>query len=163
MFAGNQHAGNPQPPPVPHSWGFTYSVFFDGNAFHEAGAAAPPSLTVDTTNSACSSFSTTIDGVLTPLAATEYDVAADLVADGGFTLTPAATANEVTEGLSVLPSVNAPMLTYRGVADEQQGNSWTLSFSNNGGAVAELVCVKEDDTSFSGDCDVSTTPPETST
>lgn len=85
----------------------------------------------------------------------EYDVSVDTaIAAGGFTLTPTATADDVTDGLSVLPSVNAPMLTYRGVADEQQGNSWTLSFPNNAGAVAELVCVAEA-TSTSVHCDVS--------
>lgn len=123
---------------------------------HEVGGA--PTLTADAdtnTNGGCSSFSTTIDGVLTPLGGDEYDVTATGLADGGFTLSPSATADDVTEGLSVLPAVDAPMLTYRGVADEQEGNSWTLSFSTNAGAVAALVCVTADD-SFVGNCDVST-------
>lgn len=149
---------------VSGSWGYTYTVFFDGNAFHMAGGT--PSLIADATNTnGCSFFSTTIDGVLTFLVpVTEYDVVITDVADGGFTLSPSptafvlspsATADEVTDALSVLPSVNTPMLTYRGVADERLGNSWTLSFSSNGGAVAELVCVKGDN-SFVGNCDVST-------
>lgn len=119
---------------------------------------AAPSLVADTdtsTNGGCSAFHTTIEGVVTPLDAAAFGVVVTDVAAGGFTLTPSATADEVTAGLSVLPSVNAPMLAYRGVADEQQGNSWTLSFSSNGGAVAELVCVTEDG-SFVGSCVVST-------
>ena len=71
---------------------------------------------------------------------------------GGFRLTQAAAADDITDGLSVLPSVVAPMLTYRGVADNQAANSWTMSFSSNEGAVAELVCVPED--GFVGYCEV---------
>lgn len=154
MLAGNQRAANYKLLLVAHSWGYTYTVFFDGNAFYQDFSAAPV-LTADATNGACSPFSTTIDGVLTPLTVAEYDVSVDTtIAAGGFTLTPTATANDVTDGLSVLPSVNAPMLTYRGVADEQQGNSWTLSFPNNAGAVAELVCIAEA-TSAGIYCDVS--------
>lgn len=133
------------------SWGYTYSVFFDGNAFH--WDATPPSLSID--DGDCPAFSTTIDGVVTELDSTSYtySVTVDNVADGGFILSESATADEVTAGLSVLPSVSSPMLTYRGVADEQQANSWTMSFSSNGGAVPQLVCVTED--SFVGSCDVS--------
>lgn len=133
------------------SWGYTYSVFFDGNAFH--WDATPPSLSID--DSGCSAFSTTIDGVVTELDSTSYSVIvpADDVAAGGFILSESATADEVTAGLSVLPSVNSPMLTYRGVADEQQANSWTMSFSSNEGAVPQLVCVTED--SEFGSCEVS--------
>lgn len=59
---------------------------------------------------------------------------------------------QVAAGLSVLPSVVSPMLTYRGVADDQEGNSWTMSFSSNEGAVAQLVCVTEE--AFVGYCEV---------
>lgn len=140
-----------------HSWGYTYSVFFDGNAFFHGfeDSTSPPSLL--TNSSGCSAFSTTIDGVLTALdndttwnGVTVSDVTA---APGGLTLSESATADEITDGLSVVPSVGSPMLTYRGVADDQEGNSWTMSFSSNGGAVAQLVCVTE--AGFSGYCDVS--------
>lgn len=140
------------------SWGYTYSVFFDGNAFYGVGESVSPvsrpSLSVNA-SSGCSPFSTTIDGVLTALdndttwnGVTAYDIVS-----GGFTLSQSATADDVTDGLSVLPSVTSPMLTYRGVADDQQGNSWTMSFSSNGGAVPELVCVT--DAGFVGYCKVS--------
>ena len=76
------------------------------------------------------------------------------VVSGGFALTQAAAADDITDGLSVLPSVVAPMLTYRGVADDQEANSWTMSFSSNEGAVAELVCVP--DQGFVGYCEVRT-------
>ncbi|CAM9982770.1 unnamed protein product, partial [Ectocarpus sp. 12 AP-2014] len=76
------------------------------------------------------------------------------IVSGGFTLSQSATADDVTDGLSVLPSVTSPMLTYRGVADDQQGNSWTMSFSSNGGAVPELACVT--DAGFVGYCEVTT-------
>ena len=132
-----------------HSWGYTYSIFFDGNAFHWGATA--PSLSID--DSGCSAFSTTIDGVLTALDGASYSVAVSNVADGGFILSQSATADEVTEGLSFLPSVSSPMLTYRGVADEHQANSWTMSFSSNGGSVPQLVCITEED--FDGSCDVS--------
>lgn len=146
----------PAPLFVSRSWGYTYSIFFDGNAFfHEGSGFHENGGVLEVDASACSDFSTTIDGVLTALDAADYDVAVTPVADGGFTLSPSATADDVTDGLSVLPAVNAPMLTYRGVADEQQGNSWTLSFSSNAGAVAELVCVKEDSDNFVDYCDVS--------
>lgn len=46
------------------------------------------------------------------------------------------------------------MLAYRGLGDDQGGNSWTLSFSSNEGAVEELVCVTEVD--FVGNCEVCT-------
>lgn len=59
---------------------------------------------------------------------------------------------QVADGMSVLPSVVSPMLTYRGVADDQEGNSWTMSFSSNEGAVAQLVCVTEE--AFVGYCEV---------
>lgn len=59
---------------------------------------------------------------------------------------------QVADSLSVLPSVVSPMLTYRGVADDQEGNSWTMSFSSNEGAVAQLVCVTEK--AFAGYCEV---------
>lgn len=133
------------------SWGYTYSIFFDGNAFH--WDAAPPSFSIE--ESDCSAFSTTIDGVVTEMGSTSFShsVAGADLADGGFILSESATADEVTARLSVLPSVNSPMLTYRGVADEQQANSWTMSFSSNGGAVPQLVCVTEE--SFDGSCDVS--------
>lgn len=113
---------------------------------------SPPSLA--TNDSGCSVFSTTIDGVLTALDndTTWNGVTVSDVVAGGFTLSQDATSNDVTDGLSVLPSVSSPMLTYRGVADDQQGNSWTMSFSSNGGAVAELVCVTE--AGFVGYCDV---------
>lgn len=168
MPAASQHAGkfsHSHPLFVSRSWGYTYSIFFDGNAFYNVGGVAPspPSLSAidDTSINGCSEFSTTIDGVLTPLdlGAAEYGVAATSIANGGFSLSESATADQVTDGLSVLPSVSAPMLTYRGVADEQQGNSWTLSFSSNGGAVAQLVCVAEN-TNFVHYCDVSTYAPK---
>lgn len=76
------------------------------------------------------------------------------VAPGGFTLTRDAAADDITNGMSVLPSVEVPMLTYRGVADSQGGNSWTMSFSSNQGAMAELLCVTE--WNFVGSCNVNT-------
>lgn len=113
-----------------------------------------PSLYVNA-SSGCSPFSTTIDGVLTALDndTTWNGVTASDIVSGGFTLSQSATADDVTNGLSVLPSVSSPMLTYRGVADDQQENSWTMSFSSNGGAVPELVCVT--DSGFVGYCEVS--------
>lgn len=131
-------------------------MFFDGNGFFHGfeESTPPPSLTTNFTG--CSTFSTTIDGVLTALdndttwnGVTISDVAA---APGGFTLSESSIAAEITDGLSLLPSVGSPMLTYRGVADDQEGNSWTMSFSSNGGAVPQLVCVTE--AGFSGYCDV---------
>lgn len=83
---------------------------------------------------------------------TWHGVKVSEVVSGGFTLTQAAAADDITDGLSVLPSVVAPMLTYRGVADDQEANSWTMSFSSNEGAVAELVCVP--DQGFVGYCEV---------
>ncbi|CAM9781071.1 unnamed protein product, partial [Ectocarpus sp. 13 AM-2016] len=136
-----------------------YSVFFDGNAFYGVGEsvspASRPSLSVNA-SSGCSAFSTTIDGVLTALDndTTWNGVTASDIVSGGFTLNQSATAGDVTDGLSVLPSVTSPMLTYRGVADDQQGNSWTMSFSSNGGAVPELACVT--DAGFVGYCEVTT-------
>ncbi|CAM9513752.1 unnamed protein product, partial [Sphacelaria rigidula] len=137
-------------------WGYTYSIFFDGNAFHGASTSAslfPPSLATNSTG--CSSFSTTVDGVLTPLdnSTDAHGVMITDVVAGGFFLSHDVDASSVTGNLSVLPSVEAPMLTYRGVADEQNGNSWTMSFSSNEGAVAELVCITQDD--FEGSCEVS--------
>ena len=79
------------------------------------------------------------------------------VVSGGFALTEAAAADDITDGLSVLPSVVAPMLTYRGVADDQEANSWTMSFSSNEGAVAELVCVPAE--GFVGYCEVRADTP----
>lgn len=76
------------------------------------------------------------------------------IVTGGLTLTHDASTSDITDGLSVLPSVASPMLTYRGLADDQGGNSWTMSFSSNEGAVAELVCVTEVD--FVGNCEVRT-------
>lgn len=139
-------------------WGYTYSIFFDGNAFHGVGESispSPPSLSIN--DSGCSTFSTTIDGVLTALEndTTWHGVTVSDVVSGGFTLTQEATADDVTDGLSVLPLVDSPMLTYRGVADDQEGNSWTMSFSSNEGAVSELVCVTED--GFVGYCEVRNT------
>lgn len=130
-------------------------MFFDGNAFNGVGdyaPSSPPSL--DTNSSGCSAFSTTVDGVLTALdnATDAHGVTVTEVVPGGFALAHEATADEVTEGLSVLPSVDSPMLTYRGVADEQEGNAWTMSFSSNEGAVAELICVTEQ--GFVGYCEV---------
>lgn len=138
-----------------HRWGYTYSIFFDGNAFHGASTSAslfPPSLATNSTG--CSSFSTTVDGVLTPLdnSTDAHGVMITDVVAGGFFLSHDVDASSVTGNLSVLPSVEAPMLTYRGVADEQNGNSWTMSFSSNEGAVAELVCITQDD--FEGSCEV---------
>lgn len=86
-----------------------------------------------------------------------HGVAVSDVVPGGYTLTEASTANDITDGLSVLPAIVAPMLTYRGVADDQGGNSWTMSFSSNEGAVAEIVCVTEE--GFVGYCDVRIEPP----
>lgn len=112
----------------------------------------PPSLAVNT--SGCSAFSTTIDGVLTPLdnATSPHGVTISEAATGGFSLPHDADALDITEGLSVLPSVESPMLTYRGVPDEQEGNTWTMSFSSNEGAVQELVCITEP--GFAGYCEV---------
>lgn len=147
---------NPHPTlPLPRSWGYTYSIFFDGNAFYGVGESASPSPPLLATNdSGCSSFATTIDGVLTTLDndTTWHGMKVSEVVSGGFALTEAAAADDITNGLSVLPSVVAPMLTYRGVADDQEANSWTMSFSSNEGAVAELVCVPAQ--GFVGYCEV---------
>lgn len=80
------------------SWGYTFSIFFDGNAFHEAGGSlllSPPSLATNDTG--CSEFSTTIDGVLTALEndTTAHGVTITDVAGGGFSLTHDASADEV--------------------------------------------------------------------
>lgn len=95
-----------------------------------------------------------MDGVLTPLdnSTNAHGVTITDVVAGGFSLSHDVDASSVTGNLSVLPSVEAPMLTYRGVADEQNGNSWTMSFSSNEGAVAKLVCITED--GFEGYCEV---------
>lgn len=85
---------------------------------------------------------------------TRHGVTVTEMATGGLTLTHDASTNDVINGLSVLPSVASPMLAYRGLADDQGGNSWTLSFSSNEGAVEELVCVTEAD--FIGNCEVRT-------
>lgn len=97
--------------------------------------------------------------MLTPLDndTTWHGVQVSNIEAGGFTLTQDVSADDVTTRLSLLPSVNSPMLTYRGVADDQQGNSWTMSFSNNEGAVAELVCVA--DVGFVGSCEVGNHTP----
>lgn len=138
-------------------WGYKYSVFFDGNAFHGAVGSysvLPPSLTTNT--SGCSSFSTTIDGVVTELvnSTDAHGVKITDIVSGGFSLSHDADAKNITDGLSVLPSVEAPMLTYRAVADEQGGNSWTMSFSSNDRVVAELICITEH--GFTGSCEVKT-------
>lgn len=140
---------------IMNRWGYTYSVFFDGNAFHRASdsvSLSPPSLAINSSD--CSSFSTTVDGVLTALvnSTNAHGVAVTTIMSGGFSLSHDADSSEVAGGLSILPSVNSPVLVYRGVADEQNGNSWTMSFSNNEGAVAELVCITKD--SFEGSCKV---------
>lgn len=144
---------------IVNRWGYTYSVFFDGNAFHGASDSAslsPPSLAIN--SSGCSSFSTTVDGVLTALvnSTNVHGVAITNVVWGSFSLSHDADASEVSDGLSLLPSVDSPMLAYRGVVDEQNGNSWTMSFSSNEGAVAELVCITED--GFEGSCKVKQKP-----
>lgn len=84
--------------PCNRSWGYTYIIFFDGNAFHEAGGSSllsPPSLATNDTG--CSDFSTTIDGVLTALEndTTAHGVIITDVAGGGFSLTHDASADEV--------------------------------------------------------------------
>ena len=83
---------------------------------------------------------------------TSHGVRVSEVVAGGLTLTHTAAVDDVSNGLSVLPSVSSPMLTYRGVANTQEGNSWTLSFSSNEGAMAELVCIT--DVGFVGNCEV---------
>lgn len=130
-------------------------MFFDGNALNAVGnyePEYPPSLATNSTE--CSAFSTTVDGVLTPLenATHAHGVSITEIVPGGFSLAHDATAAEVTNSLVVLPSVESPMLTYRGVANEQEGNTWTMSFSSNEGAVEEIFCVTEP--GFSGYCKV---------
>jgi hypothetical protein len=117
----------------------------------------------------CSRFATVRDGIVTPLANRSghdhtygrrfgplkkvglvqgaegfYDVATSRVQKAGFDLPYNAAAAAVKQQLELLsPVVASPMGVVVSVPDDQDGQTWTLSYYNNDGDVPEVwrVCL----------------------
>ena len=154
-------------------YGFTYSVFFDGNALRPVAAYAdlgvnetasddvtrPGLLQVDFTG--CSRFATTIDDVVTPLANLTqrassvgklgvlgpegaYSVQVARIQAAGLDLPAHSSAAAVKQELDWLsPIVDAPMHAAVSVPDDQDGLAWTLTYGSNDGNVPQVACVTD--------------------
>jgi len=143
-------------------YGYTYSVFFDGNAMHISDNETDTSVnfTVALNLTGCSAFSTTIDNVVTGLSSLNsttygYEVAITEINKAGTSFDVNADADSIGEVLGLLPPVEESVVIVEAAADDQNGKSWTFSFVNNDGDVPSMVCNKE--ASFTvGDCEVTT-------
>jgi hypothetical protein len=158
-------------------YGFIYSIFFDGNVFrprdsysddldyNEDGflyaysndTSRPGLLTVD--YGGCSKFSTTIDGVITPLsnetkkdeatgggASSYYNVDVDRIERAGFDLSYDASSSDVRYELELLtPIVDPKMHVAVSDFDDQDGLSWTLTYASNDGNVPQVACGVDDE------------------
>ena len=132
------------------AYGFTYSIYFDGNALHESSKAArvsghwnPSTLVVDH-DVACDTFKTNYNGVMTDfssLAGTHSsDIQVTLIDDNGVDMNAPFgynRADELGKELLKLPMVSAVTTA---TSEEGQGSSLTVTFGDNDGDLPELVC-----------------------
>jgi len=126
------------------SFGYTYSVYFDGNAMmvRPDGSNNPGKLIVNTTG--CDSFGTLVDGVFVNLglhSTPSYFVNTTTVHQGGCQLN-ALTADpdkEISPALMRLPMVTGATTTVVSLTDYVQGKTWSVTFDESDGDLPEVV------------------------
>jgi len=132
-------------------YGYTYSIFFDGNAMHdtsEIGDLNPSDLTVTIGNStgACNEFSHFLQGVLTDftdVTSSKFSatVTQTLIEDAGYDLNATtATADDLKAELDLLPSMMSVDDTRRSLSDDRLGLQYTVLFDETMGNVPSMVC-----------------------
>ncbi|KAG5186910.1 hypothetical protein JKP88DRAFT_308703, partial [Tribonema minus] len=138
----------------------TWTVLFDGNAMHDVHAAPAAAPVMDARAGMvlgpCTPLTTVVDHVsyvLNPVVH-DYTLKAEEIGSKGLPIPSTADRDEMAEQLSYLPAVVPEVLVYTSDADEHDGLTWYLSFSNNDGDVPPLICLPE--ATFVGDCSVTT-------
>jgi hypothetical protein len=133
------------------NYGYTYSIFFDGNAMHdtsEVGALNPGDLvvTIGSSSGACNEFSHFLQGVLTDftdVTSSKFSatVTQTLIDDAGIDLNAtSASSDDLKQELRQLPSMMTVDETRRSLSDDRLGLQYTVLFGETMGNVPSMVC-----------------------
>jgi len=133
-------------------YGYTYSVFFDGNYMQQAGTVPIMSIT----NTGCTAFSSVVDNVMTAFNGSDslsvwYNVT--LIDEGGFDLSAVnASATLINDELSLLPFIQGTSMTLTSLYDTEKGRTFSILYSMEDGDLVEVTC-SGDITFLSSDAD----------
>jgi len=138
-------------------YGYGYSVIFDGSGMQLWSGLNQSSehANLRANFSNCSVFSSTVSNVVTPLSllGVNYSIQITVLNKASTVLGFNASGDTLTHLLELMPDLKSPLLVMEGYLDDQNGKTWTLSFSSNDGDVPELLCNANFAT---GDCKVNT-------
>ncbi|RYG69809.1 fibronectin type III domain-containing protein, partial [archaeon] len=125
------------------NFGFTYSVFFTGNALHvrDQISIALPALIVDMNDISCDPFAYFENGMRLNFTSSAASVTVQEVRKRGFTLDATNTpANVLASALLEMPSFLNVYDIRRSLADDRRGFQWAMIYDLSMGNVPQIVC-----------------------